>query len=99
MSEQLEQLTAQIAQMDARLAVLTDAVTAMARMQGTRLGRTELAARLEVHPSTITRWLSTDKHFPRADKTGKWRLSDILKWEDEQTAPLAGPLPGKRGTP
>ena len=99
MSEQLEQLTAQIARMDARLAVLTDAVTAMARMQGTRLGRTELAARLEVHPNTITNWLRTDKHFPRADKTGKWRLSDILKWEDEQTAPLAGPLPGKRGTP
>ena len=36
MSEQLEQLTAQIARMDARLAVLTDAVTAMARMHGTR---------------------------------------------------------------
>lgn len=99
MSEQLEQLTAQIARMDARLAVLTDAVTAMARMQGTRLSRAELAERLGVHPDSITRWLRTDKNFPRPDKTGQWRLSDILKWEDEQTAPLAGPLPGKRGTP
>lgn len=89
MSEQLEQLTAQIARMDARLAVLTDAVTAMARAHGTRLDRTALAERLGVHPDNITRWLRRDKYFPRPDKTGKWRLSDILKWEDEQTARLA----------
>lgn len=98
MSEQLERLTAQIARMDARLAVLTDAVIALTRAQGTRLSRAELAARLEVHPNTITNWLQSDPRFPRPDKANKWRLADILKWEDEQTAPLAGPLPGKRGT-
>ena len=74
-----------------QIRILTSAVIALARTQGTRLSRTELAARLEVHPNTITRWLQEDKHFPRPDKTNKWRLADILKWEDEQTAPLAGP--------
>jgi transposase len=72
MSEQLEQLTAQIARMDARLAVLTDAVTAMARMQGTRLSRAELAERLGVHPDSITRWLRT------AGRTG----ADFSRWRE-----------------
>lgn len=89
----------EIAELRQQVRTLTSAIIAMSRTQGTRLSRTELAYRLDVHPNTITRWLQEDNNFPRPDKTNKWRLADILKWEDAQTAPLAGPVFQQDGQP
>ena len=65
----------------ARIDMLTQAVERMAQMQGNRLTRTELCARLGIHRNTLTNWLETDRRFPRPDKTGKWLLSDVIRWE------------------
>jgi predicted DNA-binding transcriptional regulator AlpA len=65
----------------ARIDMLTQAVERMAQMQGNRLSREELCARLGIHRSTLLRWLETDRKFPRPDKSGKWLLADIIRWE------------------
>lgn len=79
------------------LETLTRAVIALTQQQGARLTRAELCTRLGIHRNTITAWLETDRHFPRPDKSGKWLLSDIVRWELSQTtAPSLRPaLPPK----
>ena len=61
--------------------MLTQAVERLAQMQGNRLTRTELCSRLGIHRNTLTNWLESDRRFPRPDKTGKWLLSDVIRWE------------------
>lgn len=68
------------------LALLTQAVVDLARNQGTRLDREQLAQRLRCHPNSITRWLRTVRDFPRPDRHGYWLLADVLKWEAERPA-------------
>lgn len=64
-----------------RLDMLTQAVIMLAQTHGVRLSHQELADRLCVHRTTITRWSQTDREFPRPDKSGKWLLADVVKWE------------------
>lgn len=64
-----------------RIDMLTQAVERLAQMQGNRLTRTELCTRLGVHRNTLANWLETDRKFPRPDKTGKWLLADVIRWE------------------
>ena len=64
-----------------RLEMLTQAVITLAQTHGARLSHQELADRLCVHRTTITRWSQTDREFPRPDKSGKWLLADVVKWE------------------
>lgn len=64
-----------------RLEMLTQAVIALAQNHGARLTHSEVAERLGIHRTTLTRWTQTDRDFPRPDKSGKWLLADIVKWE------------------
>lgn len=63
------------------LQALREAVLLMARVQGTRLTRQQLAERLGVSTATIARRLKSDRHFPRPDGLGTWLLSDVIEWE------------------
>lgn len=68
-----------------QLKMLTDAVLLLTRQQGTRLSQADLCARFGVHRDTLARYRA-DRAFPRPDKSGKWLLADIVKWEMERPA-------------
>jgi len=68
------------------LQILTSAVLALTQQQGVRLTRAGLCERLGVHRNTLATWLETDRNFPRPDKSGKWLLADVVKWEMERPA-------------
>jgi predicted DNA-binding transcriptional regulator AlpA len=89
----------EISKTEQQIRILTSAVIELAKINGTRLDRGALAQRLGVHVTTITRWKERDANFPRPDKTGKWRLCDIIKWEDDQVAmpsAMSASAPGSR---
>ena len=66
-----------------QLKMLTDAVLLLTRQQGTRLSQADLCERLGIHRATLARY-RTDRAFPRPDKSGKWLLADVVKWEMER---------------
>lgn len=71
------------AQLLQRIDALTTAVLTMARMQGTRLDRAQMAERLGVHRNTLARRM-TEPGFPRPGTDGKWLLSEVIEWEQRQ---------------
>lgn len=62
---------------------LGQSVQLLARSEGTRITRAELAQRLGVHRNTISR-LTASKDFPKPCN-GKWLLSEIIEWELSKT--------------
>lgn len=64
-----------------RIDKMTSAMELMASMLGTRLDRAQLAERLCVHRNTLAKRLATDRSFPRPGRDGKWLLSEVIKWE------------------
>ena len=67
-----------------RLDQMASAMKLMASMLGTRIDRNQLAERLGVHRNTLRQRLTTDTSFPRPGKEGKWLLSEIIAWEQQQ---------------
>lgn len=67
-----------------RIDKMASAMQFMATMLGTRLDRGQLAERLGIHRNTLATRLATDKSFPRPAKDGKWLLSDLIEWEQQQ---------------
>lgn len=63
-----------------RIDALTSAVQLLAKGQGTRLDKSELADRLGIHRNTL-RTRAAGKGFPKAGPDGKWALSDVIDWE------------------
>lgn len=59
---------------------LTQAMIDLAKSIGTRLTRAQMAERLGVSDNTL-RKLESKPGFPRRDATGKFMLSDVIKWE------------------
>lgn len=45
----------------------------------------QLAARYEVHPCTIWRWMNNERAFPKPKQLSpgctRWKLSDVVAWE------------------
>lgn len=60
--------------------ILTTA-QALCTQSGTRLNRSQFADRLGIHRNTLGSSLDQDGSMPRPDKSGKWRLADIIAWE------------------
>ena len=60
---------------------LVSAVIQMARVNGARLTREQLAARMGAHKNTIRNRMERDTGFPRPCADGKWLLSDVIEWE------------------
>lgn len=77
----------QIAELSAKIDVLTGVVRALCNQSGARITRTQLAERLGVHRNTITNMQERDRRMPRPGKDGKWLLSDVIAWE---TSPSKG---------
>lgn len=55
----------------------------LCRAQGTRLTRSEVCQRLDIHRNTLTSYMA-DKGFPTPMKDGKWLLADVVEWEAER---------------
>ena len=72
---------AQIAELSAKIDILTNAVQALCTQSGARITRSQLAERLGVHRNTIANMLERDRRMPRPSNDGKWMLSDIIAWE------------------
>lgn len=56
----------------------------MARMLGTRLDREAMADRLGITQRTLYNRIQAGS-VPRPDPDGKWRLSEVMAWEENQT--------------
>ncbi|MCW5233500.1 helix-turn-helix domain-containing protein [Verminephrobacter eiseniae] len=67
-----------------RIDKMTSAMQLMASMLGTRLDRSQLAQRMNIHRNTLTNRLARDKSFPRPGRDGKWLLSEVIEWEQRQ---------------
>ncbi|MGH6628020.1 MAG: helix-turn-helix transcriptional regulator [Burkholderiaceae bacterium] len=63
-----------------RIDQLTSAVLTMARIQGTRLDRAQMAERLGIHRNTLARRMH-EPGFPTPGRDGKWLLSEVIEWE------------------
>jgi transcriptional regulator with XRE-family HTH domain len=68
-----------------QLKMLTDAVLLLTRQHGTRLSQADMCERLGIHRATLARYRAGGS-FPRPDKSGKWLLADVVKWEMERPA-------------
>ena len=68
---------------------LTQAIIDLAKSIGTRLTRTQMMERLGGSDNTL-RKLEPKPGSPRRDATGKFLLSDVLRWEES-------PYPTKEG--
>ena len=74
----------QIAELSAKIDILTNAVSALCAQSGARITRTQLAERLKVHRNTIANMLSRDRRMPRPGIDGKWLLASVIEWECSQ---------------
>ena len=63
-----------------RLDSLTAAVAALARINGARLTRAEVCARIGIHRNTLATYIS-ERGFPTPGRDGKWLLAEVLEWE------------------
>lgn len=63
-----------------RLEALTFAVTALSRITGARLTRTEMCTRLGVSGKTLTDRVRRGV-VPTPGRDGKWLLSELIQWE------------------
>ena len=63
-----------------RIDALTSAVHLLARGQGMRLDKGDMAERLGIHRNTL-RTRAAGKGFPKAGPDGKWALADVIDWE------------------
>lgn len=66
-----------------RLDRLTQAVSHMASLMGTRLSQANMCIRLDISRATLGKRM-VEPGFPRRDASGKWLLSDVLEWEKRQ---------------
>lgn len=71
----------QIANLQASVDRLTNAVTSLCQHQGTRLSKQQLADRLKVHRNTLNNMLDRDRRMPRPGSDGKFLLADVIAWE------------------
>ncbi|MDR0216119.1 MAG: hypothetical protein LBJ15_19275 [Comamonas sp.] len=71
----------QIAELSAKIEILTGAVRALCNQAGARIGRQQLADRLGVHRNTVANMLERDRRMPRPSRDGKWLLADVIAWE------------------
>lgn len=67
-----------------RIDQLATAVQTLTAALGTRLNRTQLAARLGVSRNTLTKRLAEDRTMPRPGADGKWLLSELVEWEQRR---------------
>jgi len=68
----------------ARIDSLTSAMQLMAQALGTRLTREQLAQRLGIHRNTLRERMARDALFPRPGVDGRWLLSEVVEWEQQQ---------------
>lgn len=66
-----------------RLDSLTSAVAELAKLQGGRLTRADVCARLEIHRNTLPAYIKK-RNFPEPGRDGKWLLSEIVEWENRR---------------
>lgn len=67
-----------------RIDQLASAVQTLTAALGTRLNRTQLAARLGVSRNTLIKRLAEDRTMPRPGADGKWLLSELVEWEQRR---------------
>ena len=73
-----------IAELSAKIDILTGVVRALCNQSGARITRQQLAERLGVHRNTLANMLERDRRMPRPSKDGKWLLSDVIAWESSR---------------
>jgi len=85
----ITQLTHEVRAMRAELAAMRADMVALMRVDGARLSRDQVAARLDVHRNTLAGMVN-DCRFPKPMPNGKWLLAAVVEWETEQgkTRPL-----------
>ena len=71
----------QIANLQASVDRLTNAVASLCQHQGARLSKQQLADRLNVHRNTLNNMLDRDRRMPRPGSDGKFLLADVISWE------------------
>lgn len=71
----------QIAELSAKIEILTGAVRTLCNQSGARINRQQLADRLGVHRNTVANMLERDRRMPRPGKDSKWLLADVIAWE------------------
>lgn len=67
--------------LERKIDALTEAIKLLAQMQGTRLTRDQMCARLDVHRNTLARRQRDEAGFPQPGSDGKWLLSEVIEWE------------------